>query len=118
RSFRPLLKPTGFSRWLFSHVEALRGFLPQLIIERKTKAEFSVMFHRFLDEIKDLFTYSLPMKRTDWVDPDGLSQLYINYERNAPNGWPQWILWSIFGCDIFVTHATKRTASFITKHLM
>jgi asparagine synthase (glutamine-hydrolysing) len=94
----------------FIHAQALSRLMPRAIIERRTKAEFSGMFHGYLGEMRDFFFYSLPADRPNWVTPDGLRRLFNIYRSNSGSGWPQWILWSILGCDIFAAQATERRA--------
>lgn len=91
----------------YIHVQALRGLMPKSIIERKDKAEFSVMFRQYIDQMKDVFTESLPRKRAGWVTQDGINELFQAYEKNRSSGWPLWILWSLLGCDIFLAVAMR-----------
>jgi len=83
----------------YIHVQALQSLMPQEILERRTKAEFSVMFREHLDHMKEVYTVTLPRKRADWITRDGMKQLYKHYQENPQLGWPLWILWSIYGCD-------------------
>jgi len=82
----------------FIHVQAMRGFMPQMILERKVKAEFSVIFRDQLDRMKGLLTETIPCEHPEWVTQAGMIQLFQTYENNPRAGWPLWILWSIYGC--------------------
>jgi len=90
-------------RTKFIHVRALAGLMPQAILERKSKAEFSIVFDVHLDQMQELFTESLPQRRADWVTRGGMARLYASYLQNQKLGWPLWILWAIYGCDKLLT---------------
>ena len=77
----------------------MQNFMPQAILDRKTKAEFSSMFRVHLDHMEELFTDELPEKRADWVTLDGMNRLYMDYQNDPQAGRQLWVLWSIFGCD-------------------
>ena len=84
----------------YIHVQAMNRLMPQDILERKVKAEFSVMFRQHLDQMKDFFTETLPSERPEWVTRVGMKRLFQAYQDNPLAGWPMWILWSIYGCYI------------------
>jgi asparagine synthase (glutamine-hydrolysing) len=86
------------------HRQALQGFMPPAILERKSKAEFSVIFRAHLDQMQEALTRSIPRERADWVDPDGIAQLFRFYQGNSELGWPLWILWAIYACDKSLQH--------------
>jgi asparagine synthase (glutamine-hydrolysing) len=86
-------------RTKYIHVQALANLMPQAILQRTDKAEFSTTFRKQLDHMKELFTEELPKRRTDWVTRDGMNRLYGFYKKNPKAGWPLWVLWNIFGCD-------------------
>ena len=86
-------------RTKFIHVQAMAGLMPQAILERKTKAEFSTVFRVHLDQMTEFFTRALPRDRVDWIEPGGMIELYRNYRDNPQAGWPLWILWSLYGCE-------------------
>jgi asparagine synthase (glutamine-hydrolysing) len=83
----------------YIHVQALKEFMPKRILERKSKAEFSNVFRRQLDQMKVTLTETLPSRRDSWVSPVGMDQLYRCYQKNPHLGWPVWTLWSVYGCD-------------------
>ena len=87
----------------YIHVQALRQEMPQSILERKEKAQFSSMFRRYLDEMASQLTNDLPMRRTDWVSKGGMARLFHAYKEFPHHGWPLWILWSLYGSDLMVT---------------
>jgi asparagine synthase (glutamine-hydrolysing) len=82
------------------HRQALRNVMPADVLTRKDKAEFSVAFRTRLDEMQPLLTQSIPQRRQDWVNVQGMTQLYQIYRNPPQKGWPQWILWAIYLCDV------------------
>ena len=82
------------------HRQALRDVMPANVLARKDKAEFSVAFRTRLDEMQWLLTAAIPQRRPDWVKAQGMTQLYQFYQNNPQRGWPLWILWSIYLCDL------------------
>lgn len=87
------------SRTKYVHVQALQNFMPRIILERKSKADFSIVFREHLDQMKGRLTETLPHERSAWVNLDGMGRLFQTYRDNPQLGWPLWILWSIHGCD-------------------
>jgi asparagine synthase (glutamine-hydrolysing) len=87
------------NRTKYIHVQAMRGLMPQTILDRKTKAEFSVVFRGHLDGMKETLTGVLPRERPDWVEQAGMARLFRIYQDNPQSGWPLWVLWGIHGCD-------------------
>ena len=91
-------------RTKYIHVQSLQGILPTAILERKSKAEFSVVYRTHLDQMKETFTSNIPRVRADWVNAEGMAQLFQTYQANPQLGWPIWILWAIYGCDKVLPH--------------
>lgn len=84
------------------HRQALQKVMPATVLARKDKAEFSVVFRTRLDEIQSLLTEAIPQRRPEWVNAQGMAQLYQLYQSNPQKGWPLWILWAIYLCDRIV----------------
>lgn len=47
------------------HRQALRDVMPATILERRTKAEFSVVFRRYLDRLQEAVTSGIPHRRQE-----------------------------------------------------
>jgi asparagine synthase (glutamine-hydrolysing) len=86
-------------RTKYLHVQAMQGLMPTSILERRTKAEFSVVFRGHLDGMQAHLTEALPRDRPEWLTEDGMSQLFDVYRKNRQFGWPLWILWGIYGSE-------------------
>jgi asparagine synthase (glutamine-hydrolysing) len=93
------------SRNKFMHVNALRGVMPQVVLERQDKAEFSVVFDEHLKDMKSYFAERVASRRPEWLAGDGMKRLFEEYENNPTQKWPIWALWGVFGCDKFIPGA-------------
>lgn len=100
-----LLMHGSSAKWL--HVEALRELLPAAVAGRMTKADFSSAFRKPLDAMQPYFCETLPVRRPGWVHAHGLEHLYQVYRDGTEGGWPQWYLWMLVACDLFVTTAIE-----------
>ena len=85
-------------RTKYIHVQALRGIVPQSILDRTSKAEFSDVFRAQLDRMETTLTRTIPERHRDWVTQDGMEGLYRLYRDHPQHGWPLWALWSIHAC--------------------
>ena len=81
------------------HVQALRGLLPDSVLERTDKAEFSIVFRHHLNALHDGLADALQARRGDWLDRAGVERL-CGLQRARPElAWPLWVLWSVWACD-------------------
>jgi asparagine synthase (glutamine-hydrolysing) len=81
------------------HIQALQDRMPQAILERKGKAEFSVVFRPHLNQMRAALADSLTRERPDWIDADGMARLFRASQDDPQAGWTDWVLWSLHGCD-------------------
>lgn len=92
----------------YMHVEAMRNLLPPIVLNRKTKADFSSVFRACLDPLEDVLTREIPERLADWLDPERTRAVHDAYRErlassnHAAGGQAQWILWNLFGCDLLV----------------
>ena len=84
------------------HILAMRDRMPEIILDRKTKAEFSSVYRLYLDHMQVMITKKIPQDRPDWLDQEGIEQLFRTYKENPELGWPFWILWTIYGCNMLL----------------
>ena len=87
------------NRTKYLHVAAMRGRMPQVILDRRTKAEFSIVFRSALDSMQAHIDETLPRERSEWLAPEGVRRIFDVYRKNRQLGWPLWILWGIYGSD-------------------
>jgi asparagine synthase (glutamine-hydrolysing) len=85
------------TKWL--HRQALKGLLPTQVLNRATKAEFSVTFHRHLDRMRPELVHDILPRRVAWIQPERATIICQNYHEVAFTGWAEWQLWSLVGCD-------------------
>lgn len=81
------------------HRQAMKGLLPQLVLTRQTKAEFSVVYNWLLHEMKEELTHTIPEKRDAWIDAIYVDKVYKLYENSSYSGYSGLMLWNLFGCD-------------------
>ena len=84
----------------YIHTEALKGVLPEIIRTRTTKADFESVFALRLKVMEDFFTTDLVEARSDWLDRDGMRQLFQAYIDSPQDGWQSWILWGAFASHV------------------
>jgi asparagine synthase (glutamine-hydrolysing) len=82
------------------HRKALQTIMPTKVLNRKDKAEFSVAFRIHLNNLQTLFSRDIPKQRPTWLHQESITQLYHIYQNNPQSGWPLWILWSIYLCNV------------------
>ena len=85
------------NKWL--HRRALTGFLPESVLRRSNKAEFSVTFARNWDDLSRLAEGHLFATRHDWIDVNeftGLMRSAFNPDRRD---WGAGIAWTLLGLD-------------------
>lgn len=92
----------------YIHRQALQGLMPQAILERQNKAEFSTVFRGYMDQLQHELTSGIPARHTDWVTSEGMTQLFEIYSDKPHIGWPIWVLWSIYGCDNLLASCINR----------
>ena len=84
----------------YLHRQAMQGLLPERVLKRATKAEFSITYLRHLKEMKDLLVNQISPRHDDWIDPLNVASLYKKSLQDTPtSGWAKKKLWILFGCD-------------------
>jgi len=84
-------------RWL--HREAMKPLLPTDVLERSTKAEFSIAVQATNDPIRRHELSDLKTRRQAWLDVprfDALAKQVVDVEAT---GLENWVLWNAFCCD-------------------
>ena len=90
------------NKWL--HRRALGAQLPEEILTRQSKAEFSVAFSGYWNELRpELLTRVLP-SRSDWVESSVIIDLMDKAFEPAADDWGEGIAWSLFGLDAVASH--------------
>ncbi|MDO9606007.1 asparagine synthase (glutamine-hydrolyzing) [Hydrogenophaga sp.] len=85
------------NKWL--HRRSIAGLLPQQVLQRQSKAEFSIAFSRYWSELRPQLMDNVLPRRQDWIAHssfhDVLSQAF------EPQGkyWSEGIAWTLFGID-------------------
>jgi asparagine synthase (glutamine-hydrolysing) len=90
---------------------AMVPLLPEVVLSRTDKAEFSHLFGRAIESF--VTAGELQAKNvaaTGWLDPAGVRKALANWEEARSHGFPQhslpgWELWYIIGLDIWLASA-------------
>ena len=85
------------TKWL--HRQAMKGLLPDMILNRNSKADFMVAFRRTLDSAKANLVGEIMPRRETWIQPEHAGTICENYHEDAFAGWAEWWLWTLVGCD-------------------
>ena len=80
------------------HLHALSRDLPPELLSRKTKAMANSVFERQLDSVRDLMLIPRLQGDFNWLELDGLSQLFRNYDSQPTACKPVYGLWTVYGC--------------------
>ena len=75
-------------KWL--HRRAMQGLLPEDVLRRSSKAEFSVTFSRYWTELAPHMTETVLARRRDWVKPQpvrSMLQAAASRTRRSGPGW-------------------------------
>jgi len=83
----------------YLHRKALTGLLPQAVLTRTTKAEFSITYRWLLPEIRQGLMGKMSKRVQDWVEPGEVAELLGNVGNLENSSWPAWMLWSLIGCE-------------------
>jgi asparagine synthase (glutamine-hydrolysing) len=84
----------------FLHRRAMAGLLPELVLKRESKAEFSITYRRHLPEMKELLVNQIPSRHPYWVKSQFISKMYDQAMQDSmKSGWAKKRMWNLFGCD-------------------
>ncbi|WP_156862263.1 asparagine synthase (glutamine-hydrolyzing) [Casimicrobium huifangae] len=88
-------------RWL--HRQGMAHVLPEKVLQRQTKAEFSVTFRRYWPELLSLLADDILPARPGWVEAqefgDIVGQAFSMGSHDFRGGW---VAWTLFGLDTVV----------------
>jgi asparagine synthase (glutamine-hydrolysing) len=80
----------------YIHIAALAGLLPEVVANRKTKAEFSFPFNRHLLAKGGLLTHAVQGNGSGFLNPKCVGELQDRYRGDRTQGRETWALWSMF----------------------
>lgn len=86
----------------YGHRQAMAGLLPQSIVSRQSKAEFSVTSERYRDLLEHAAKHVVPANGQGLVDPAGLQRLWSSFCNAAIDEQPYWELWGIYLVHLLV----------------
>ena len=85
------------NKWL--HRRALARLLPEQVLQRKSKAEFSVAFRRYWSELRPLLISDVLPRSQDWMEHLGFSNLLGRAFDSQSEVWSEGVAWTLFGLD-------------------
>ena len=80
----------------------MKGLLPEDVLQRSGKAEFSVTFARYWDDLAPHLNGTVLERRRTWVNPQSVRSMLKACSQPNPWDWPSipmWALWTLFGVD-------------------
>lgn len=80
----------------FLHRRAMAGLLPQVVLERETKADFNLAFDRNLDQIAQILSGFDLGHAHDLLDLRGVNMLLDAYRSEPSRFYRMWAIWGIF----------------------
>ena len=87
-------------KWL--HRRAMKGLLPENVLQRSSKAEFSVTFAKYWADLAPHLTGTVLARRGGWVNPQAIRSMLKACSQPNSSDWPSmamWALWTLFGVD-------------------
>ena len=90
----------GVDKWL--HRCAMQGLLPEAVVRRQSKADFSITFTRYLTDLGLHLTATVLPRRSGWVDQRSVLSMLRVCSDVPPSNWPgmePWTLWALVGVD-------------------
>jgi asparagine synthase (glutamine-hydrolysing) len=80
---------------------AMRGLVPDSVLARRDKADFSPLFIEALERMGgERFFDTMTLEAAGWVDRDKFLAAYRNLTRNYKNS-NMWPLWSVFAMELW-----------------
>ena len=94
------------------HVNSLHDLLPKSILERRTKADFSIAFERLFDEAYDTISGTFDRFGHSFLEPCGIRKIRRLCSELPWYERPIWELWGAYGCTVPFELATKADRDF------
>lgn len=86
------------NQYRYTHRTAMRGLLPDSVLDRSRKALFSDCIRHHLPRFTESGAFALAGTRTDWVDGAELARRLAFGRQRHDLQWPLWPVWNFFGC--------------------
>lgn len=84
----------------FTHRAAMRGLVPDRVLDRSDKAHFSETIRRHLPAFEDQGPFPLSASAPEWIDGAELARRLTLARTNRNVHWPLWSIWQLFGCEL------------------
>ena len=94
----------------YLHRRAMQGLLPDAVLQRKQRAEFSVTFRWYAPELQETLTRGIGGRSEDWVDRVLAMRLHDRSRVDRKSSVPHWMLWTLFGCEALALRPNDASA--------
>jgi len=84
------------------HRLAMKDILPESVVNRRTKADFTGTFRTELDKLGGKTLRQILTRRGGWVKPQSMIDAYDSVQAGRGPGHSCWILWTLVGCDAVI----------------
>lgn len=83
----------------------MTGLLPECVLERQTKADFTNTYTWHMKQLKVLISGELFGWTADWVEIDKLDHMFSVRKggRASYGSLPEKLIWNLFACAMVVT---------------
>ena len=81
----------------YLHIMALSHVLPDSVAKRRTKANFISTFRSQLHDNASVIAIIDELSSANWLSRREFSALLAKGRNNPLLGWPEWVLWSVYG---------------------
>jgi asparagine synthase (glutamine-hydrolysing) len=88
------------TKWL--HRRAMVGLLPDLVVDRQTKADFSTTFRQQFQSAGKGDLIDVANRRHTWVQPEAIAAAFNDLRPPRSSQPSDWVLWFLVGCDAVV----------------
>ena len=83
----------------YIHAQAMVGWMPDVVVRRRDKANFMYGFERIIDDLGNYYIEQLPALHPEVFDAKGMSTLYRLYREGQGDEKPSWELWGCLSCE-------------------
>ena len=87
------------------HRAAMKGLLPEIVRQRQSKADFTITFSWYMEQLEAELSGAALVRRIDWVLAEEVDSLFSKTGVPDYGNVPEKLLWFLFGCDEIATHS-------------
>ncbi|QGZ93385.1 asparagine synthase (glutamine-hydrolyzing) [Terricaulis silvestris] len=92
----------------YLHRRAMADLLPQQVVERQGKAEFSVMFRSYRADVSREMRQMRTEETRSWLSEKAMAGALGKYGDDRNSSWTDWQVWALLACEA-VSRSGKHT---------